>query len=204
MAGISQIRKRERIRPIFKSDMPVSKVFTNRIEWLYSFDGSSISRPCRASGQRFCLLLQVLRYFSTNMKHLVNGHYVKLGLVSVFIGMLGLGAPETALAHARLVKASPPSGADLAQAPATIELSFNELLDGNFDLIEVFPVADINSKTRASLTSAEAKVDAKDHTHLAVTLKPLPPGEYAVEWRVLSLDGHTATGRFKFKVHAAK
>jgi methionine-rich copper-binding protein CopC len=127
-----------------------------------------------------------------------------LALTGVFIGMLVLAAPGSAFAHARLVKSSPESGGELTQPPAKIELWFNELLDGNFDSIAVFPAADVGSATRVSLVTADAQVDDKDRTHLAVALKPLPPGEYAVEWKVLSLDGHTATGRFKFKVLPAK
>jgi methionine-rich copper-binding protein CopC len=150
------------------------------------------------------LILLKLGYFSLIMKNHINTACSKLALTSVFIGMLVLAAPGEAQAHARLVKSSPTSGTDLAQSPGKIELWFNELLDGNFDSIAVFPAADVGSKTRVNLVSEDAKVDEKDRTHLTVVIKPLPPGEYAVEWRVLSLDGHTATGRFKFKVIPAK
>jgi methionine-rich copper-binding protein CopC len=138
------------------------------------------------------------------MKNRINTACSKLALTSVFIGMLVLGAPNGALAHARLVKSSPASGKDLTESPGKIELWFNELLDGNFDSIAVFRAADVGSKTRVSLASEDAKVDEKDRTHLTAVLKPLSPGDYAVEWRVLSLDGHTATGRFKFRVGPAK
>jgi methionine-rich copper-binding protein CopC len=138
------------------------------------------------------------------MKNRINTDCSKLALTSVFIGLLVLAAPGEAQAHARLVKSSPGSGKELTQPPEKIELWFNELLDGNFDSIAVFPAADVGSKTRESLVPEDAKVDEKDRTHLTAALKPLPPGEYAVEWRVLSLDGHTATGRFKFRVSPAK
>lgn len=138
------------------------------------------------------------------MKNHMQGVYRRLCLTSVLIGMFVLAAPGTAMAHARLVKSSPESGANLAQAPEKIELWFSELLDGNFDNIGVYAAADVSSSTRTSLVVDQAKVDDKDKTHLTIALKPLSPGEYFVDWRVLSLDGHTATGRFKFKVQPPK
>ncbi len=138
------------------------------------------------------------------MNNHMQGVYRRLGLAGVLIAMFVLAAPGSALAHARLVKSSPASGADLAQAPEKIELWFSELLDGNFDNIGVYAAADMSSSTRTSLVVDQAKVDDRDQTRLTIALKPLTPGEYFVEWRVLSLDGHTATGRFKFKVQPAK
>jgi methionine-rich copper-binding protein CopC len=114
-----------------------------------------------------------LGYFSVVMKNRINAACSKLALTSVFIGMLVLAAPGEAQAHARLIKSSPASGADLAQPPDKIELWFNELLDGNFDFIAVFPAADVGSKTRVSLVSEDAKVDDKDRTHLTVVIKAL-------------------------------
>ena len=112
-------------------------------------------------------------------------------------------APMEALAHARMIRSSPTAGG-VTQPPAQVELWFNELLDGGFNSIIVYPATEASAKTHTSLTQGEAKVDPKDKTHLTVTVKPLPPGQYMVEWRVLSLDGHSAPGRFKFRVIAAK
>jgi methionine-rich copper-binding protein CopC len=39
-----------------------------------------------------------------------------------------------------------------------------------------------------------------DNTHLRIAVAPLPQGIYAVEWRVLSRDGHSAPGQFNFRV----
>jgi methionine-rich copper-binding protein CopC len=113
--------------------------------------------------------------------------------------LLVLTIPEEAHAHARMVRSTPTPG-DLSQPPRKIELWFNELLDGNFNSIAVFPASEVNSKARANLTQGDAKVDPGDGTHLSAAIKPLPPGEYFVEWRVLSLDGHSAPGRFEFRV----
>jgi len=129
---------------------------------------------------------------------------LKPGSLWVFVLLLVAAAPGTAEAHARLKKSSPAADEVLARPPEVIDLWFSELLDGNFDYVEVYPAADVNLKTRRNLAKEGAKRDEKDHTRLTLALKPLPPGEYAVEWRVLSLDGHTATGRFKFKIREPK
>jgi methionine-rich copper-binding protein CopC len=138
------------------------------------------------------------------VKELLLNTIVKPGSLWALALMLLVAAPGTAEAHARLKKSSPEANAVLDRPPGVIDLWFSELLDGNFDYVEVYPAAEVGAKTRRNLAKAEAKRNENDHTRLTLALKPLPPGEYAVEWRVLSLDGHTATGRFKFKVREPK
>jgi len=125
---------------------------------------------------------------------------IRLGMV---LAIALATAPMEALAHARMIRSSPTAGG-VTQSPEMVELWFNELLDDGFNSIIVYPAAEASAKTHTSLTQGEAKVDPSDKTHLTVAVKPLPPGEYMVEWRVLSLDGHSAPGRFKFRVLAAK
>jgi methionine-rich copper-binding protein CopC len=88
----------------------------------------------------------------------------------------------------------------LGAAPKTIELWFNELLDEEFNTVEVFRAKEVTEKDRKNLVNAKPKVDGKDRTHLSLELPALEPDSYAVEYRVLSRDGHTAPGRFNFTV----
>jgi methionine-rich copper-binding protein CopC len=133
--------------------------------------------------------------------------YTRYSLVRfapLFAFVLLFVAPKEAFAHARLLKSSPASG-ETVKDPAKVELWFNELLDGGgFNSVVVFPAAELKAKTHSNFAMGDAKVDAKDRTHLTVDIKPLSPGEYVVDWRVLSLDGHSAPGRFKFKVGEAR
>ena len=103
-------------------------------------------------------------------------------------------------AHAKLVRSEPKDAARLSGAPKTIELWFNELLDEEFNTVEVFRAKDVAQKDRKNLVKAKPRVDAKDRTHLSLDLPTLEPDSYAVEYRVLSRDGHTAPGRFNFTV----
>jgi methionine-rich copper-binding protein CopC len=101
-------------------------------------------------------------------------------------------------AHARLVRSEPKDGARLTESPAQIELWFNELLDEKFNRIELFRTED----KKTNLGKEKPVLDPKDRTHLTLKLPPLAPGEYVVEYRVLSRDGHTAPGRMSFVLSA--
>lgn len=136
------------------------------------------------------------------IKSLGWGRFCGLVFMSV-VALLFLAFPGTALAHARMVRSSPTAG-NTVQSPQVVELWFNELLDAKFNSVQVFPASELNLKTRTNLVNGEPKVDAKDRTHLTIELKSLEPGQYYVEWRVLSLDGHSAPGRFKFEVTRPK
>lgn len=107
--------------------------------------------------------------------------------------------PATVLAHAKLMRSAPQSGKKVA-SPEKVELWFNELLDGQFNSIEIFSATEANSTSHTNLAIGKPEVDPKDKTHLSIAVKTLEPGKYFVDWRVLSLDGHSAPGRFQFQV----
>ena len=114
--------------------------------------------------------------------------------------VLLIAAAPAALAHARLVRSSPGKGDTLPNAPERIELWFSELLDDGFNSIEIFPASEIAAPKRANLAKEKPALDPRDRTHLILKTAPLAPGEYMVEWRVLSRDGHSAPGRFTFRI----
>jgi copper resistance protein C len=126
----------------------------------------------------------------------------RVGGLAVFVVFLALFVPN-GWAHARLVRSIPADKAELPEAPKEIELWFNELLDSGFNKIEVVTATAVDAKTRKNLCKGEPKVDAKDRTHILIPVEPLEPGEYIIEYRVLSRDGHSAPGRLAFKVRKA-
>jgi len=115
---------------------------------------------------------------------------------------LFLAATPAAFAHARLLRSSPTAGAELASPPSRIELWFNELLDDGFNSITVFPAAELATQKHTNLANGKPAVDPRDRTHLFLKIDPLPPGDYVIEWRVLSRDGHSAPGRSTFRILA--
>ncbi len=126
---------------------------------------------------------------------------IRRGFIALIaLAMLFTCDPKQVWAHARLLRSEPKNEAVLAEAPRSVHLWFNELLDRGFHSIEVYPAAERGKKQRANFIVGPAEVDPEDRTHLRVQLKPLPPGDYVVEYRVLSRDGHTAPGRISFRV----
>lgn len=135
-----------------------------------------------------------LRKTSTGFRH----------AAALFSFVLLVALAPRAGAHAHLVKSTPAKDAELSTAPGEIDLWFNELLEDGFNTVEVFPASELASAKHSSLTEGKVVLDAKDHTHLIVKLAALKPGEYVVDWRVLSRDSHSAPGRITFTVKGAK
>lgn len=127
----------------------------------------------------------------------------RLQLLSLVGGLtLLVLSPPPAHAHARLVRSSPASRAQVGEPPERIELWFSELLENGFNSVEVVRTAELTAQHRTNLTRGASTVDPDDGTHLVVPVPRLATGSYAVEWRVLSRDGHSATGRFTFQIRA--
>jgi len=125
---------------------------------------------------------------------------MRIPRITFFTFLLTLAGAPSAWAHARLLRADPKSGAELSSAPKQIDLWFNELLEDSFNTVTVIPAADLVAEKKTNFAKDKPVVDPRDRTHLTIKLGSLPPGEYIVEWRVLSRDGHSAPGRATFRV----
>lgn len=102
-----------------------------------------------------------------------------------------LGTPPAAWAHNALVSTSPGDGKTVARPPSSIVLTFNE------------PA--IKTGTKVLVTGPDGSVTdggptLVDNTVEQDLLPKLPAGEYTVEWRVTSADGHPINGEFSFAV----
>jgi len=97
-------------------------------------------------------------------------------------------------AHAFLDRSEPRVGASVNVAPAEVKLWFTEDIEPAFSTVKVL---DALSKR---VDRADAKVDAIEHQLLRVSLQTLGPGQYRVEWRVVSVDTHVTQGDFAFRV----
>lgn len=118
-------------------------------------------------------------------------------IAGALCGLLLLGgflATPEALAHAKLIRSQPTAFEALATAPAEVSLWFNERLEDEFNSIEV------SDATGHRVENGVAQVNPQDRTNLVVGLGRLSAGSYVVRWRILSLDGHPARGRFIFSV----
>ncbi|MGK5680644.1 copper resistance CopC family protein [Actinoplanes sp. URMC 104] len=97
------------------------------------------------------------------------------------------GAP--AFAHNALAEATPAKGATVKKAPTSVRLKFLQKLNPDYTTISV---------------TGDAKVETSDPevegATGSVTFDALPNGVYTVAYRVVSKDGHTVQGSYKFTV----
>jgi methionine-rich copper-binding protein CopC len=95
-------------------------------------------------------------------------------------------------AHARLVSATPESGA-VVSAPGGVSLTFSERFAAPFSSVEVKDV-----EGRAVTLRQEVSQDGK--TLSGSFARPLSTGVYEVRWAIAAADGHRMTGSYSFTV----
>jgi methionine-rich copper-binding protein CopC len=115
-------------------------------------------------------------------------------LVSAGGGLVAAAAP-CVRAHALLEHAVPAVGATVASSPASVEITFSEDVEPAFSSIEVTDSAGAKVESTGKLEHPKAAV-------LALPLPSLPPGQYVVHWKVVSVDTHTTEGTFRFRIGA--
>ncbi len=103
-----------------------------------------------------------------------------------------LGAPQVAFAHNALISTIPGDGTTVAGPPSSVVLTFNE------PAIATGTKVLVTGPDGVSATTGDPRlVDSTVEQDLS---SALPAGEYEVEWRVTSADGHPINGRFTFMV----
>lgn len=102
--------------------------------------------------------------------------------------------PAVALAHAVLVKSVPAQRASLVEPPPRIELWFNERLE------PAYSKASVTNEAGTQVDLRDVAVSTEDPRRLSLSLPPLEPGRYTVNFRVLSVDGHVVESRLSFTV----
>lgn len=99
--------------------------------------------------------------------------------------------PLVARAHSELRAALPADGARLAAAPTELRLRFNEPVQ-----VTLWRLRDAAGAEHA-LTRPRDATARPEHT---ASPPALPAGEYNVEWRAISADGHPIRGALRFWV----
>jgi methionine-rich copper-binding protein CopC len=106
--------------------------------------------------------------------------------------MLLVATVATAGAHVALKQSSPAVGGTVVTAPPAVTLTFSEPIEAAFSGATV-----VNASGQRFDTGART---GASRTELQISLKPLPPGTYKVNWHVLSVDTHKTQGSFSFTV----
>ncbi len=113
--------------------------------------------------------------------------------IAILIPMAVLLIPVALVAHVYQLECSPPQNAVLSEAPEKVTITFLGSVEPAFSKVEVFDKSGkkVSKKTicREDDTIMEAELD-----------KDLPAGEYKVEWKCMSLDGHKQKGEYTFKI----
>ncbi len=101
-------------------------------------------------------------------------------------------AAGPALAHASLVRANPARDATVAPL-RTVQLAFSAHIETRFSTVQVVSAA-------GQTLAGESEVGSDNRTLTATLDRPLVPGAYRVEWRIVSADGHRMQGDYGFMV----
>ena len=107
---------------------------------------------------------------------------------------LVLGSVAPALAHAQLRSTTPAAGSSAQTAPAEVVVNFSESLEGAFSTLIVRDAAG------KRVDKADSHVEGDNKTTMRVSLPPLEPGTYTVDWRAVSTDTHRVDVSFTFRV----
>ena len=109
-------------------------------------------------------------------------------LIAILILFLG---PELVWAHSKQEITVPANNAVLTEAPAELVLKFDKPMR-------------ITKLALTDQTGTDYEVQRTDQMKhvlkLVAQLDPVPNGEYQVDWRGLSEDGHPMKGTFSFTV----
>ena len=96
-----------------------------------------------------------------------------------------------ASAHALLDHASPLVGSSVPTGPREVALTFTQNLEASFSTMSV------TSATGQRVDTGRVSVSGNT---MRIPLGSTGPGTYQVHWRVLSVDTHTTSGNFSFRV----
>ncbi|HKN05485.1 MAG TPA: CopC domain-containing protein YobA [Buttiauxella sp.] len=101
----------------------------------------------------------------------------------------------SAFAHAHLQHQSPAENAVVSTSPQAITLNFSEGVEANFSGIT------LTGPQQTVVKTGTAKRNDKNNKQLIVPIdETLKPGDYQVDWHVVSVDGHKTKGKYPFSV----
>lgn len=105
------------------------------------------------------------------------------------------GFCRTGMGPCTFERGNPARGSNRKLLSPPVTLTFTEGLEPAYSTIAVTDEADQPVPTGAATVSAE------DASKLSVMpTKPFMPGIYKVDWHVLSKDGHSTSGSYRFSV----
>jgi copper resistance protein C len=117
--------------------------------------------------------------------------------LKTFLGLAlltSLALPLPVFAHAIMVKSQPVVDSTIGESPKQVDVWFNDKVGSEYKALAVIDSAG------KRVDNKDAAQETFDQSHLYTTIPELLPGTYTVRYRVVSLDTHIVTGKFKFTI----
>nr|WP_287856957.1 CopC domain-containing protein YobA [Klebsiella sp.] len=100
-----------------------------------------------------------------------------------------------AFAHAHLQQQLPAANAEVNASPQALTLSFSEGIETQFSGVT------LTGPQQKTVALGKLIHDEDNKSQLTVPVEQaLTPGEYTVDWHVVSVDGHKTKGQYTFTV----
>lgn len=114
---------------------------------------------------------------------------------NTFLILTSALATPAVWAHAHLTHQYPAADVEVTTAPQALTLNFSEGVEPGFS------GATVTGAKQEAIKTLPAKRSEQDKTQLIVPLdEKLKPGDYTVNWHVVSVDGHKTKGQYRFSV----
>jgi methionine-rich copper-binding protein CopC len=121
----------------------------------------------------------------------------RLAAIAVLAGLALAGLATPALAHNSLVDSTPKDQASVEVGPQTVQLTFDQPVQDDAGANTVAVIGPRNDHWE----TGPARVDSNVVSAPVGTLGAA--GQYSINWRVLSADGHPVQGSLKFTLTKA-
>lgn len=127
----------------------------------------------------------------------LRGLGLRCALVAAFAVLAVVATPWAASAHADLVATDPAAGSVVDSIDEQVRLEFSEVVDVATASVSI-------TGPGGPLPESVARSDPQDAAVILAGFPAQPAvGTYVVRWRVLSIDGHSASGQFRFAYQRA-
>ena len=114
------------------------------------------------------------------------------------IAAAALLSPVAAMAHPKIVSATPAADATVA-APTKVEIKFSEKLMPKLSAGSLM-MTGMGGKAHAPMAVSGVTSTAAGNTLVLTSAKPLMAGSYMVDWHIVSADTHRVAGNYAFTV----
>lgn len=127
------------------------------------------------------------------LQRIRNTRFVLLALLAATTLLFAVPVSGIASAHDQLISSSPVEGEEFEQAPTEATLRFSA------EMIEIGAEIALQNVDTAETVELPDAFEI-DYDTLTQPLPELPAGAYAINWRVVSQDGHPISGTINFTV----